>query len=142
MAERKTNSGKGSVPKMSNGEDLARGAVEQLSEDESLRGDLTDDGFSPLLQWASDAAIAYAKTLKPDQTEQMQNYASRLKGVMQSVVVGADAGKIQNFDELLDFELSDKKIALEKLASLKLANDDSDDNAVKITKVLSESLKQ
>jgi hypothetical protein len=40
---------------------LAQGPVERLLEDERLRGDLTDDGFNPLLTWGTDALTAVAQ---------------------------------------------------------------------------------
>ncbi len=33
-------------------DDLARPAMERIAEDEALRGDLTDDGYTPLQTWA------------------------------------------------------------------------------------------
>lgn len=128
---------------MANADDLARGVVEQLSEDETLRGDLSDDGFNPLLEWAVNAATAYAKTLAQDvkAAEAMQNYAGRLKGVIQAVVAAADAGKIGEANELLDFQVVEATQSGQKLVALKLVADSADDNAVKIAKVLADALK-
>ncbi len=128
---------------MANADDLARGVVEQLSEDETLRGDLTDDGFNPLLEWATNSAIAYAKTLPQDAKadEAMQTYGGRLKGVIQSVVAAADAGKIGEVSELLDFQMADVTQTRQKLVALKLASDAADDNTIAITKVLADASK-
>jgi hypothetical protein len=125
---------------MEDAESLAQGAVERLSEDESLRGDLTDEGFSPLLNWAANAAIAYAQNLQSDKPEDaMDQYASRLKTVMQAVVADAQAGKIEDYAELLGFLSAPSPAAQARLQSLKLGQD-ADANAVEITNVLSELL--
>jgi len=39
-------------------DDVAQRVAERLAEDETLRGDLTDAGFNPILQWVTDAATA------------------------------------------------------------------------------------
>ncbi len=126
---------------MEDAESLAQSVAERLSEDEALRGDLTDEGFGPLLNWATEAAIAYASNLKSDKPEEaMDTYGSRLKGVMQEVVAAADAGKIDNPAPLLDFEMAQPDAARQKLANLKLEASSPDANAIEITKILSEAL--
>jgi nucleoside-diphosphate-sugar epimerase len=40
---------------------LAERAVGALLDDETLRGDLSDDGFNPLLDWATNALTAAAQ---------------------------------------------------------------------------------
>ena len=40
---------------------LAQSEVERLLDDETLRGDLTDEGFAPLLEWATKALLAAAQ---------------------------------------------------------------------------------
>ena len=49
---------------MSAAESLAQGAVERLLENESLRGDLTDAGFAPIVDWATTTLIAAARGLR------------------------------------------------------------------------------
>lgn len=46
---------------MSSARDAAREVVEQLLEDERLRGDLSDDGYGPLLDWATATLIGAAE---------------------------------------------------------------------------------
>lgn len=127
---------------MEDAQQLAQGAVEQLSEDESLRGDLTDDGFDPLLQWATNAAIAYATTLtnSSNADQAMQDYAAKLKAVIQAAVADAQAGSISDVAELTDFEATDKQQLQQQLAGLTLTSDVADDNATKIAEVLSAAL--
>ncbi len=128
---------------MADAESLAQPAVERLSEDETLRGDLTDDGFGPLLEWAANAAIAYATNLKSNKPEEaMDAYAARLKGVIQAVVAAAEAGKIEDAAALLDFEAGGKATAQKELAGLGLKTGEADDNAVKIAGVLAKALTQ
>ncbi len=126
---------------MENPESLAQGAVERLSEDESLRGDLTDAGFGPLLEWAANAAIAFAGQISGNNPEaEMDNYASRLKTLVQTVVEDAGAGKIEDPTPLLDFVTSDRNRVKDQLESLKLSPD-PDENAKKIAEVLNSGLK-
>lgn len=126
---------------MEDAESLAQTAVERLSEDEALRGDLTDDGFGPLLNWAANAAIAYAQSLQSDKPDEaMDAYAARLKGVMQEVVAAAKAGKIDDPAPLLDFQMNQPEVPKTKLTDLQLAEGEDDANAVKITEVLSDAL--
>jgi hypothetical protein len=124
-----------------NAESLAQQAAERLSEDEALRGNLTDDGFEPLLNWAVEAVIAYARTLESDTPEEaMDAYATRIKGVIQEVVASAEAGKLDDPDALLNFELAQPKPLRKKLEHLKLKKDDPDANAIEITSILAEAL--
>lgn len=126
---------------MEDAESLAQTAVERLSEDESLRGDLTDDGFGPLLEWAANAAIAYAQNLKSDKPDEaMDVYASRLKKVMQEVVSSAQAGKIEDPAALLDFEMPAPQATRARIEALKLESGQADDNAIKISGALAEAL--
>ncbi len=46
---------------MAEAEALAERAVGALLDDETLRGDLSDDGFGPLLEWATNALTAAAR---------------------------------------------------------------------------------
>ncbi len=125
---------------MENAESLAQGAVERLSEDESLRGNLTDDGFSPVLNWAANAAIAYAQNLKVENPpEAMDKYASQLKSLIQALVEAAQQGKIEDPAPLLDFITPDRNKVKDQLSSLKLSQD-PDENAQKIVEVLSQAL--
>src|SRR5947209_8360225 len=87
---------------MAETEELARSAVERLSEDEALRGDLSDVGFGPLLEWAIAAARAYAP--KAGDADAMDKYTGRLRGVVQAAVNAAQAGKLEDPAALLDFD--------------------------------------
>ncbi len=60
---------------MAAAEEWARGAVERLSEDEALRGDLSDQGFGPLLDWGVAAVQACAPRVTDAQAEKARNSA-------------------------------------------------------------------
>lgn len=128
-----------------NADDLAKAIVEPLSEDEQVRGDLTDDGFGPLLQWAVDAATSYAeKALKANPhvtTDAMQPYAARLKNVLLEAVADADAAAIEDPKALLDFDHA-PHVTITVFKDLALAKDDADGNAVKIAAVLEAALEK
>ena len=117
--------------------DLAQNAVERLSEDEALRGDLSDVGFGPLLDWATAAVTAYAA--HASKQEDVDQYTDRVRGVVQSAVADADAGQIDPITDLLDFDSADKAGTEAALKALKLS-DDSDQNAVDIAGVLQAAL--
>ncbi|MDB5080821.1 MAG: hypothetical protein JWP00_2745 [Chloroflexi bacterium] len=122
---------------MADANQLARQAVERLSEDEALRGDLSDFGFGPLLDWANAAVEAYAAK-EPDSAA-MDQYTSRVRGVVQSAVDTAQAGKLDDPEALLDFDPPGRDKALADLKALQLG-DDPDDNAVKIAAVLQSAM--
>ena len=50
---------------MAEAEALAERAAGALLDDETLRGDLSDDGFAPLLEWATNALATAAQGAAP-----------------------------------------------------------------------------
>ena len=68
---------------------LAQGAVEALLDDEALRGDLTDDGFGPLLGWATDSLTALARELAATPLPQAQRRMATAGRAVRSVVAAA-----------------------------------------------------
>src|SRR6185437_14729151 len=67
---------------------LANAAIERLAEDESLRGDLTDDGFLPLQNWAFARLqrIAHEAAHHPDPQAAMDGYTSQIRAFVQAAV--------------------------------------------------------
>lgn len=124
---------------MADAEQLARSAVERLSEDESLRGrgELSDIGFSPLLDWAVAAVQAYAP--KAADADAMDKYTSRVRGVVQAAVGAAEAGKLDEPAALLDFDPADRAKAEADLKALTLG-DDPDANGEQLAGVLKAAL--
>lgn len=78
---------------MSSARDAAREAVEQLLEDERLRGELSDDGYGPLLDWATATLIGVAEELtdRPADEARRTLDAARdvVRATMEAVVVAA-----------------------------------------------------
>ncbi len=122
---------------MADANQLARSAVERLSEDESLRGELSDIGFGPLLDWAVAAVKAYAA--KAANSDAMDQYTGRVRGVVQAVVEVAQAGKLDDPAALLDFEPANRDKAQTALKALSLG-EDPDANAEQIATVLQAAL--
>jgi hypothetical protein len=122
---------------MADANQLARPAVERLSEDESLRGELSDIGFGPLLDWAVAAVKAYAA--KAADSAAMDAFTDRVRGVVRSVAEAAQAGELADPAPLLDFDPANPQKATAALKDLHLG-DDPDDNAVQITAVLQSAL--
>lgn len=121
----------------SNHEDLLKSAVERLSEDEALRGDLSDVGFGPLLDWAIAAAQAYSS--KAPDAAAMENYTDKLRNLVEAAVNVAQNGKLDDPSELLDFETGKKEKLAADLKALELG-DDADANAEQLAKILQDAL--
>lgn len=127
---------------MADVETLAQGAVERLVENETLRGDLTDIGFGPIVEWASNALIGAAQqmTADPDEAAQarMDEAETATKRIVEEVV---EAAQRHTRAEVLAL-MNDPTIARDLGARLRLAangwrlGDDSDANAIRLIKAL------
>jgi hypothetical protein len=73
-------------------DDLANAAIERMAEDESLRGDLTDDGYLPLQNWAFARLqkIAHEAAHHPDPQAAMDGYTSQIRAFVQAAVQVAE----------------------------------------------------
>src|SRR5437660_7793432 len=69
-------------------DDLANAAIERLAEDESLRGDLTDDGYLPLQNWAIARLqrIAHEAAHHPDPQAAMDGFAKQIRDFLRDAV--------------------------------------------------------
>lgn len=127
---------------MAEADTLAQGAVERLVENEALRGDLSDVGFGPIVEWASKALIGAAQqvTTDPDDAAQarMDEAETATKRIVEEVV---DAAQRHTRAEVLAL-MNDPTIARDLGARLRLAangwrlSDDSDANAIRLIKAL------
>ncbi len=77
-------------------DDLANPAIERLAEDEALRGDLTDDGYLPLQNWAFARLqrIAHEAAHHPDPQAAMDGYAAQIRAFVQAAVRAAESGAL------------------------------------------------
>lgn len=121
---------------------LAQSAAETLLGDETLRGDLTDDGFGPLLDWALaalKAAAARAAALPDAEAEaQMSAATERVRATLEAAVQAAQGHTRADLLALLRAPLpalSGRTRSLLALAGFRLG-DDADANAVRLAKVL------
>lgn len=71
---------------MSAAESLAQGAVERLLENESLRGDLTDAGFAPIVDWATTTLIAAAHGAAQSPDEEAQRRMDEAEAAVKAIV--------------------------------------------------------
>ncbi|CAA9586726.1 MAG: hypothetical protein AVDCRST_MAG18-3976 [uncultured Thermomicrobiales bacterium] len=127
---------------MTDAESLARGAIERLLENESLRGDLSDVGFGPIVEWASNALVGAAQAAAgaDDETARarMDEAETATKRIVGEVV---DAAQRHTRAEVRAL-MSDPAIAHNPGARLRLAangwrlGDDSDANAVRLIRAL------
>ena len=111
--------------------DPTRAAAERLMADESLGGDLTDDGFGPLLTWGLAALRTFAART-PDPAA-VGRYGEVVRGVLAAAVTAAETGKVAAPANLLAF-LPDPSAAA-PLAQLRLG-DDPDENAARLASAL------
>lgn len=77
-------------------DDLANPAIERLAEDEALRGDLTDDEFLPLQNWAFARLqrIAREAAHHPDPQAAMDGYTAQIRAFVQAAVQAAENGDL------------------------------------------------
>lgn len=75
---------------------LARRAVERLSDDERLRGDLTDDCYGPLLAWVSDLLLGAARRSgdAPDAEAVMEAATASARALVAAVSPAAAGGDV------------------------------------------------
>ena len=122
-------------------DDLANAAIEQLAEDESLRGDLTDDGYTPLQSWAFARlqAVAREAVHHPDPQAAMDGFARQIRGFVQDAVNAATNGDLGDLPAAVHPRIAlaaDVPKVQAALRALKPGND-ADANAQSIAAVLS-----
>lgn len=71
---------------MADAEALAQGAVERLLENEALRGDLTDAGFNPIVDWATTALTAAAHEAARAADEEAQRRMDEAEAAVKRLV--------------------------------------------------------
>lgn len=127
---------------MADAEALARSAAEPLLEDEALRGDLTDEGYGPLLDWATNALTAAAERVAtaPDAERRMEDAGAAVKATLQAAVQAAQGHTRADSQALL----RDPLVARSSLARARVAavayrlGGDADRNAIRLAKALRE----
>ena len=128
---------------MIDAEGLAQGAVEALLEDEALRGDLTDDGFAPLLEWATGALSVAATGAAAAGDEaaaraRMDASARAIKDIVTTVASAAADGGRDGVMRLLREPLLKADLATRlRVAAVGLRlGDDPDANAAMLARAL------
>lgn len=121
-------------------DDLANSAIERLAEDEALRGDLTDDGFLPLQNWAFARLqrIAHEAAHHPDPQAAMDGYTSQIRAFVQAAVQAAENKELGDLvDQVKPHVVLAKDVpaVAETLRHLTFA-DDADANAQAIAAAL------
>lgn len=122
---------------------LAQGAVERLLEDERLRGDLTDDGFNPLLTWATNALTGAARAAAGDTGDAAARMAEAEETTKRLVGAVVRAAQEHSREAVGDLQ-NDPAVARDLRARLRvIANgwrlgDDADANAIRLTRALGE----
>ncbi len=127
-------------------DDLANAAIEQLAEDESLRGDLTDDGFGPLQAWAFAQLQRVAKSAARHRNPQaaMDGFVRQTRDFVRDAVQAAENGALGDLTDevrtriVLAGEVPQVQAALRALTLGK----DADANAQAIAGVLTSTRPQ
>lgn len=122
-------------------EELARPAVERFVEDESLRGDLTDASFGPVVAWISDLLLAAAGRAagRPDSGDVMEQCASQARALGRSIGASAATGDLAEVREALEPPLltpDETRRAADALSRLRLTAADPDERARTIVATL------
>lgn len=114
-------------------DDLANSAIERLAEDEALRGDLTDDGFLPLQNWAFARLqrIAHEAVHHPDPQAAMDGYTAQIRAFVQAAVQAAENKNLGDLaDQVKPRVVLAKDVPTVTAALRKIAfTDDADRNA-------------
>jgi hypothetical protein len=72
--------------------DLAQRVAERLSEDEALRGSLTDAGFGPLLDWATNIVTAAAHRTSASGAANADTLSDAARNLLRALVQAAESG--------------------------------------------------
>lgn len=127
---------------MAENEELEQRAVERLTEDERLRGELTDFGYEPLLKWATEAVSTFVNS-HPVTEQEVDDYTSKIRNALSSIVALASSGKLADSTALTELDLpTDQKQALVSQVQTFQASDDPDANAEGLAAILEGALKQ
>lgn len=111
----------------------AERAVERLAEDESLRGPLEDQGFGPLLEVASYAALRHAGRFTTTDA-----LSRALRTLVTSAVTAAERGDSSGLQGALQPFLSTSRSAL-RLGSAHPLGNDVNQNARTLARALAEA---
>lgn len=123
---------------MADAEALAQGAAERLFENESLRGDLTDAGYTPVSEWAMNALIAAANEAAQHGDEEAQARMDEAEATAKRIVGEIVRAAERHTREEITVLLKDPTIARNLVARMRvLANgwrlgDDADANAIRL----------
>lgn len=121
---------------------LAQQAVETLLDDERLRGSLSDDGFGPLLDWATRALTTTAAAAAGESDEvaeaQMSVAQEQVRGALSAAVQAAEGHSRDDLRALLREPLLQRSIpARMRVVVLGLRlGDDADANAARLARAL------
>ena len=124
-------------------DDLANPAIERLAEDESLRGDLTDDGFQPLQDWAIARLqrIAHEAAHHPDPQAAMDGYTDQIRAFVRAAVQAAENKALGDLPDQVKPRVVLAKAVPTVVAALKhiAFTGDTDANAQAIAAALAKS---
>jgi hypothetical protein len=127
---------------MADAETLAQGAVERLFENESLRGELTDDGYTPVSEWATNALLAAANEAAQRADEEAQARMDEAEATAKRIVGVVVRAAERHTRAEITVLLKDPTIARDLGARMRvLANgwrlgDDADANAIRLIRAL------
>lgn len=121
-------------------DDLANAAIERLAEDESLRGDLTDDGYQPLQDWAIARLqrIAHEAAHHPDPQAAMDGFTEQIRAFVRAAVQAAQEGALGDLPDQVKPRVvlkSDAPAVVDVLKKITFSND-ADANAKAIAAAL------
>lgn len=127
---------------MADAESLAQSAVERLTEDEALRGDLTDAGFSPIIEWATNALLKAAQDAANQSDDTAQTQMDQAESNIKRLIGGVIEAAQQPGKDTVTMLMNDPTVASDSTTRQRLAANgwrlgaDVDANAQRLTKAL------
>jgi hypothetical protein len=121
-------------------DELANAAIDGLAEDEALRGDLTDEGYQPLQDWAVARLqrIAREAAHHPDPHAAMEGYTTQMREFLRAAVQAAQDGALGDLSALVKPRIvlaADVPATIDALKQIEFTSD-ADANAQAITSAL------
>jgi len=84
-------------------DEISRQVIERLAEDESLRGELTDDAFKPILDWVMSLipSAAHRAAPEPDPDEAAERLSDAARQTVRTLVRAVSGGETSSLRDQL-----------------------------------------
>ena len=83
------------------GDELAQLIFESVADDERLRGELDDEAYGPLLEWAAVRASQLGAAASEDRLDALSHALRAAVGQLVAAVASGDASRIEAIDQTI-----------------------------------------